>query len=95
MSHFQIWVCDNFREDFREYFHEDSKVYLIESLVREGGDINKSQYRTLDRSTTEIHYDLDGNEMKRGGRDGRRSEWGSDRIHPRVRARKSRMAILN
>ena len=29
MSPFQIWVRDEFREDFRE----DSKVYLIESLL--------------------------------------------------------------
>ena len=29
MSPFQIWVRDDFHEDFRE----DSKVYLIESLL--------------------------------------------------------------
>ena len=29
MSPFQIWVCDDFREDFREH----SKVYLIEPLI--------------------------------------------------------------
>ena len=29
MSPFQIWVC----EDFRDHFRDDSKVYLIESQV--------------------------------------------------------------